>query len=254
MQKLHVLTHKEELDPQRLSDKVVVVLDVLFATSTIIAALQHGAADVTPAMDEAAARAETLKCADGRYVLAGEWHRKRIPGFAHYAPLALLAHDVSDKRVIYATTNGTVALLQAASAPHVYAAALLNGEAVARHICAAHSEETVLILCAGSRSALTLEDLYGAGLLADRLVAGLEQRWALTDATQAALRLYRSGDALECLQNSRIGRIMKADGLAEEVRFAARVDVFDIVPALVDGRLKPVNGAAQEPPIPTARP
>ncbi len=252
MQKLHVITHKEELDPRRLSDKVVVVLDVLFATSTMVTALRHGAADVTPVIDEAAARAQALKCTDGACVLAGEWHRERIPGFAHYAPLALLEHGVAGKRVIYATTNGTVALLDATRAPNVYAAALLNGEAVTRHICTKHTDETVLVLCAGSRGTPTLEDLYGAGYLVDRLLGGCLQRWALTDAAHAAHKLYRGCEPLECLQDSRIGRLMKADGLAEEVRFAARVGVFDIVPAMVDGRLRPVDRTVPDGVKPTA--
>jgi 2-phosphosulfolactate phosphatase len=252
MQKLHVITHKEALDPRRLSDKVVVVLDVLFATSTMVTALRHGAADVTPVRDAAAARAQALKCVDGAYVLAGERHREQLPGFAHYAPLALLNHDIAGKRVIYATTNGTVALLDASRAPSVYAAALLNGEAVARHIRKTHTDETVLVLCAGSRGALTLEDLYGAGYVVDRLLAGCPQRWALTDAAHAAQKLYRGCEPLECLQESRIGRLMEADGLAHEVRFAARVGVFDIVPAIADGRLRAVDGTVPGTIKPTA--
>ena len=43
MAKLHVLLEKEALDRERLAGKVVVVLDVLFATSTIVTALAHGA-------------------------------------------------------------------------------------------------------------------------------------------------------------------------------------------------------------------
>jgi 2-phosphosulfolactate phosphatase len=51
MPKIHVLLKKEELDAQRLEDKVVVVLDILFATSSIVTALAHGATEVIPAID-----------------------------------------------------------------------------------------------------------------------------------------------------------------------------------------------------------
>ncbi|MGH8284332.1 MAG: 2-phosphosulfolactate phosphatase [Steroidobacteraceae bacterium] len=51
--KVHVLLKKEELDGERLAGKVVVVLDVLFATSSIAAALAHGARSVVPATDRA---------------------------------------------------------------------------------------------------------------------------------------------------------------------------------------------------------
>ncbi|MFZ2910486.1 MAG: 2-phosphosulfolactate phosphatase, partial [Candidatus Desulfobacillus denitrificans] len=46
--KIHVLLKKEELDAQRLPGKTVVVLDILFATSSIVTALAHGAAEVIP--------------------------------------------------------------------------------------------------------------------------------------------------------------------------------------------------------------
>ena len=55
MSKLHVLLKKEELDAQRLPDKVVVVLDVLFATTSIVTALAHGASEVVPTLDREAA-------------------------------------------------------------------------------------------------------------------------------------------------------------------------------------------------------
>jgi 2-phosphosulfolactate phosphatase len=59
MAKIHVLLKKEELDNQRLPGKVVVVLDVLFATSSIVAALAHGASEVIPALNGDAASPES---------------------------------------------------------------------------------------------------------------------------------------------------------------------------------------------------
>jgi hypothetical protein len=56
MQKIHVLLKKEELDAQRLDGKVVVVLDILFATSSIVTALAHGATEVIPTLDGRAAQ------------------------------------------------------------------------------------------------------------------------------------------------------------------------------------------------------
>ena len=70
--KVHVLTKKEELDSVRVPGKVIVVLDILFATTTMVAALAGGAAEVLPVADEAAARAAGARYAVGRYVLAGE--------------------------------------------------------------------------------------------------------------------------------------------------------------------------------------
>ena len=54
--KVHVVFKREDLDSERLEGKVVIVLDVLFATSTIIHALHSGVAEVIPTLDEASAR------------------------------------------------------------------------------------------------------------------------------------------------------------------------------------------------------
>ncbi len=59
--RIHVLTCKEELDGIRVPGKVVVVLDILFATTTMVAALAHGATEVLPVASEAEARAAGAK-------------------------------------------------------------------------------------------------------------------------------------------------------------------------------------------------
>ena len=81
--KIHVLTRKEELDSVRVAGKVVVVLDILFATTTMVTALANGALEVVPVLDEAAARAEAQRCREGCFVLAGELYAETLPGFAH---------------------------------------------------------------------------------------------------------------------------------------------------------------------------
>src|SRR5687767_15999934 len=93
--KIHVLTKKEELDSVRVPGKVVVVIDILFATTTRVAALAHGATEIVPVLDEAAARAEGARRGEGTCVLAGELYAETLPGFAHPAPLSLIAHGVA---------------------------------------------------------------------------------------------------------------------------------------------------------------
>jgi len=161
--RIHVLTRKEELDGVRVPGKIVVVLDILFATTTMVAALGHGATEVVPVADEAAARAAGERHVQGSYVLSGELYAETLPGFAHPAPLALIAHGVANKTVIYSTTNGTVAMTLAAGAKRVYCGALLNAQAVVAQIVAAHPRDTVLVLCSGSGGNFNLEDFYGAG-------------------------------------------------------------------------------------------
>ncbi|MDA8109100.1 MAG: 2-phosphosulfolactate phosphatase [Betaproteobacteria bacterium] len=236
--KVHVLTKKEELDTVRVPGKVVVVLDVLFATTTMVAALAHGAREVIPVADEAAARAQAGAQAAGACVLSGELYAETLPGFVQPTPLALLAHGVRDKALIYSTTNGTVAVTQSAGAAHVYCGALLNARALAEHIVARHPRETVLILCSGSGNNFNLEDFYGAGYLVERIADLLGSGADLSDAARAARGLYRQAKTPEVLHDCRVGRMMAARGLQHEVEFACRFDAFPVVPALIEGRLR----------------
>jgi 2-phosphosulfolactate phosphatase len=236
--KVHVLYRREELDHERLEGKVAVVLDVLFATSTIITALAHGATEVIPTLDEAGARAEAQKHPEGSYVLAGELYAETLPGFASPTPLALLKEPIAGKKLIYSTTNGTVALRQSAGADHVYAAALLNGKAVIEQVLHAHPGKTILIVCSGSMGMVNLEDMYGAGYLVDLLSTSLDGAGDLSDAAQAARSLFRSEDAVDCLLRSRVGRMMTERNLEHEVHFAAELSAVSAVPKLTDGRLR----------------
>jgi 2-phosphosulfolactate phosphatase len=238
--KVHVLFRRQDLDMVRLEGKVVVVLDVLFATSTMIAALADGAREVVPTLNEEHARELARELTRDSYVLSGELFAETITGFAPPTPLALMAHDLRDRTLVYATTNGTVALRDASAAGHVYAGALLNAGALVRHIALRHLDETVLIVCSGSMGNPNLEDMYGAGyfveLLADELGSGAD----FSDAAWAARALYRSEPAEAVLLRSRVGRLMQERGLTEEVKFAARLSVMDVVPKLIDGRLTPI--------------
>jgi len=236
--KVHVLTKKEELDSVRVPGKVVVVLDVLFATTTMVTALAHGAKEVVPVLDEAEALARAKEFEKNSYVLSGELYAETLPGFAHPAPLSLLEHGVEGKTLIYSTTNGTVAMMQPARAARVYCGALLNARALAEHILAQHPRETVLIVCSGSGNNFNFEDFYGAGYFVECF---RDHVGDLSDAAKAALALYRHAKAPEALLDCRVGRMMVARGLAREVEFACRRDTFPVVPALEDGRLRLVT-------------
>ncbi|MGA8258935.1 MAG: 2-phosphosulfolactate phosphatase [Arenicellales bacterium] len=218
---VHVLMRKEELDPARIADKTVVVVDVLFATTTIAAVLDHGASRVYPVADAAEGRALAALPGMDQAVLAGETMFRFIDGFAPPTPLALCPHVAKRGTLIYATTNGTVALKACAGARRVLVGSLINAGATVDAIDVSR-RDTILVLCAGTAGAFNLEDFYGAGCLVERLAGRVACR--LTDAAQAARDAFRASDAEPVLRRSRVGRLMHKWGLDSEVAFAARVD------------------------------
>lgn len=236
--KVHVLFRKEDLDDLRVEGKVIVVLDILFATSTIVAAFAHGATDIIPTMDEWGARARAAELPEGSFVASGELNAETLPGFASPTPLALVRHGVDGKTVVYSTTNGTVAVQKSLAAAHVYAGAMLNGEALIDTLEREHPDETVILLCSGSAGNVNLEDMVGAGYLVDVFAQRLSGTRDLSDAALAALHLYRGTDPLDALLRSRVGRLMQDRDLVHEVEYAAQRSVLDVVPKLHGDRLR----------------
>lgn len=242
MAKLNVLLRKEDLDPSMLHDKVAVVIDTLFATSTIVAALHHGASDVYPLASWQMAHDVVRNLDIDSYLLAGESHMQRISGFAGFSPLALTREPLSGKRLVYSTTNGTVALSKAACARHVYAAALLNGPAVARQLLQ-HSGTSIVVICSGSAGLVNLEDLFTAGYLVDRLCNESNGAWELTDTCRIALAVYwQYADQPEsCLRNSRLGQVLAKADLDDELHYAAQLGLLEVIPTLDGNRLIALN-------------
>lgn len=238
--KVHVLFRRQDLEMVKLDRKVVVVLDVLFATSTMIAALANGAAAVIPTLNEEHAREQAKAMPRGGYVLAGELFADTIAGFAPPTPLALLGHELKGRTLIYATTNGTVALRESSEAEHVFAGALLNAAAVVKHIAQHHRDRTILVVCSGSMGNPNLEDMYGAGYFVELLARELGETADLSDAAWAARALYRSEAAESVLLRCRVGQMMQERGLTHEVEYAAQLSRLDVVPKLVDDVLVPV--------------
>jgi 2-phosphosulfolactate phosphatase len=234
MPSLHVLLKKEDLSTAQLADRVVIVLDILFATSTIVHAFGKGVSEVWPALDSD--EANVVAAGLGDCVRSGEYLADRLPGFAPAMPLLLGREQLRGKALVYCTTNGTVALRGAAGAAFAYVGALLNGAALVAHVRRAHPDLPVLIVCSGSVGNFNLEDFYGAGHFVELLQS--HATYDLNDAARAA-RLLRLGcDPRTALLNSRIGLMMQARGMTDEVEYCARLDILDVVARLDGGRLQ----------------
>jgi 2-phosphosulfolactate phosphatase len=231
--KLHVILRKEDVDPARLADKVVVVIDTLFATTTIVHALSHGARSVTPALDGAEARTIAARgaVAGTAPVLAGELNGQTLAGFSHPTPQALASAGVRGRHVVYSTTNGTVALRRSRGAYAVYAACLRNARATVVDVLQRHPSRTVILLCAGSGGSFNVEDFLTAGVLC-RHFTSRNHGAQLTDSAQAAIHC-QSSDLAQALLSSRIGRKYAAQW-GGEIEFAGQTDVEPTV-AILNG-------------------
>jgi 2-phosphosulfolactate phosphatase len=236
MSRVQVVMDKRAADPQRFTDSVAIVVDLVFATSGIAIALERGAADIIPTLDIDGARAYASTLAPGSFILTGEQDGEVPTSFIAPWPCVLLEHNLAGKRIVYSTTNGTVALKRVAHSPLVLAFSLLNASAVARYVCAHHDGRDVIIVCAGSGPSFSLEDFYGAGCLVSLLLDN-DPGFELSDAARAARFLHDGANDRACLEESYAGRMMSAMGLHADLAFCRQRDVFHRVPILRDGRI-----------------
>ncbi len=149
------------------SPDCVVVVDVLRSGVSVATALENGAKEVRMFRTVEEARECAAALPAGTALLCGERKYLRIPGFdLSNSPLDYTRDVVEGKTVILTTTNGpaTVASLDIGSSPLLLYAALCNSGATARRIMQAGCS-TVSIVCAGTRSLLSLEDAVGAGAI-----------------------------------------------------------------------------------------
>jgi 2-phosphosulfolactate phosphatase len=206
----------------------------------MVAVLNAGLKAVIPMADGESALAEAKRHAPGSFLLAGDSMAETLPGFLHATPQSLMAEDIAGRSLIYATTNGTPALLKARGGEAVYAAALVNGRAVVDHVVREHPDRTVLLVCAGSAGRFNLEDFFGAGCLVNLFKQSPGER-TFTDAAIAAGLLYAQGQcppgAEHHLWRARVGRRMLSKGLEAELDYAAQESVIDAVPQLLGERL-----------------
>lgn len=233
--------------PNGIAGKPVLVIDVLRTTTTIVAALQHGARAVFPA----ATAEEALRVAGNlerdAVLLAGERRMERIEGFAlGNSPLEMTPDAVADKTIVMATTNGTPAVVVAETGKPVIIGAITNFSAAVERARAVFEEAgEIAILCSGRERMFALEDAYVAGRFAHALIPGKQRRSAdLNDATIAALELVRRyGDKWKnAISASAAARDLKAAGFRPDVTAATDADSASIVPEYAERLVTLPNG------------
>jgi 2-phosphosulfolactate phosphatase len=229
-----------------LHDRVVLVIDVLRASTSMAAALANGARAVLPfeGVDEAISRARSLDRSE--VLTAGERKMQAIPGFdLGNSPRAFTTELVAGKTIVMTTSNGTAALANTGGASEVMVGAFVNYSAVLGRLrAAARSSRSIAIVCAGSGGRFALEDAICAG----RFVRGVARRGIapdLGDAARVAAMIDRKmgADLPTALRESEHGRALVEAGYGEDVDDCARLDAHPVVPVYRDRQVVRLGAA-----------
>lgn len=216
--------------------EIVVVIDVLRATSAICTAFHNGIDKVIPVSTVE----EALEYKKKGYLVAAERKGQVVPGFEFgNSPYSYMGKDLKGKTLVITTTNGTKAFHTAKKAKQVVIGSLINLDAVCKYLM--NQEKSVLLLASGWQNKFCLEDTICAGAIADQLINS-GRFISDQDSSIAAKYLYLSAkeNYLGFLKSSSHRRRLKALNLNEDIKYCLTPNQTDVVPIREDNYL--ING------------
>lgn len=228
-----------QVKPGDLAGRLVAVVDVLRASTSIATALGNGARTIIPleGADEVILRSKDF--ARSQILLAGEQKMLPIPGFdLGNSPQDFTAEAVEGKTILITTTNGTRVLLGVQGARDIVIASYVNFTAVLTLMkVAAGSNTDIAIVCASEEGSFTLEDAACAG----RYVRALPKRASMqvNDAASASVLIEKKyGENIaKVFKESTHGQALQEAGLGADLAACAEVDAYPVVPIYQDRQI-----------------
>jgi len=219
-------------------DAIVVVIDVLRATSSICAAFENGVVSIIPVAEEA----EALDYKKRGYMVAAE-RDGFVLDFADFgnSPFNFAPEKVRGKTIVYSTTNGTKVMNMTSAAYLVTIGSYLNITALSRLLM--EQKRDVILLCAGWKNKINIEDTLCAGAFADKLLSAGNLFSTDCDSVKIALDLwYQANDnLLAYIEKSAQRSRLKDKKLDDCLEFCHTMDVTVKIPVLRDGKLVDIS-------------
>lgn len=217
--------------------EIVVVIDVLRATSAICSAIHSGVNSIIPVSTVE----EALAYKEKGFIVGAERQGEIVEGFdIGNSPYSYMNPELAGKDIVLTTTNGTRAINIASQAPMVVIGSLVNLKYLVDWLL--QENKNVLCLCSGWKGSFNLEDTICGGAIADELIK-TGQFTSNEDSSVAAKYLYQSakGNYFGFLKSSSHRRRLKRLNLNEDVKFCLNPNQLDVIPILKDGKIVKMN-------------
>ena len=213
--------------------EIVVVIDVLRATSAMCAAFDNGILSIipVPTIEEA------LEYKKKGYLVGAERKGQIVEGFDFgNSPFSYMKEEFRGKEVVLTTTNGTKSLEVAKDAETVVVGSFLNLTALSKWL--SKQDKNILCLCSGWQDKFNLEDTICAGAISDFLIS-TGNFISIEDSSIASKYLFLSAkdNYLGYLKSSSHRRRLKHLNLNEDIKYCLTPDQTDVIPILVNGKL-----------------
>jgi 2-phosphosulfolactate phosphatase len=223
-------------NPKSLHEKIVIVIDILRATSVIVYAFSQGVKEIIPVKTVKEAFEKLKIFPEGSTILGGERKNRKIKGFdLGNSPQEYTRQRIGGKRLILTTTNGTKAFSSVSSGRDIYVGSFFNINALAERCL--ENDLDILIFPAGDEGKFSLEDTVCAGMLIDLLIKRVKEKVFLTDSSYASLFVYQRFDdnLIGALHLAQHGKELIEGGVGDDLVFCAQVNITSVVPIFRNG-------------------
>lgn len=228
--KLDVIISADNIKEEYLENKIVVVIDMLRATSVIITALANGAKEVFPILtvEEALKKKEELIMKRIHPLLGGERNALKIDGFDFSnSPLEYTSDKVQGKSIILSTTNGTRAINLSLKAEEILIGAIINAKAVTMELKKYNKD--VVFINAGTNGEFSMDDFICSGYMINLLCE--KDNHDLSDIAKTAKYIYENNtNLIDYIKEARHYNILKSLNLLKDLEYCCNKDIIDVVP------------------------
>jgi 2-phosphosulfolactate phosphatase len=215
------------------AESIVVIIDILRATSAICTAFEYGAERIIPVASVEEARAYKAK----GYLVGAERDAIPVDGFDFgNSPFSYMTDRMRGQTLVLTTTNGTQAINAARDAYQVVVGSFLNLDALCTWLVG--ENRNILLLCSGWKNKFNLEDALFAGAVTE----AIHQRsndYQHGDACLALKYLYQMAvkDPYKFLRHSSHKERLARLNLKDDIKYCLTPDQTRIIPVLNDGAL-----------------
>jgi 2-phosphosulfolactate phosphatase len=211
---------------------IVVIIDILRATSAICTAFEHGAEKIIPVATIDEAREYKQK----GFVVGAEREGLPVDGFDFgNSPFSYMGNHIKGKTIVITTTNGTQAIEAAKDASQILIGSFLNITSLCDYLQLQH--KPVLLLCSGWKNKFNLEDALFAGAVTE--IISQNKNYKLGDAALALKYLYELSkkDPDKFLRNASHKERLAKLGLKEDIKYCLQTDLTKAIPVYKNGAL-----------------
>jgi len=215
------------------TDSIVVIIDVLRASSAICTAFANGAASIIPVSEVEEAKSYKSK----GFLVAAE-RDGFILDFADFgnSPFNFTKEKIEGKTIVYSTTNGTSLINITRSSYMTVIGSFLNIGALSDWLI--KQGRNVILVCAGWKNRFNLEDTVCAGAIAKSLMDSNVFE-TVCDSTLAAIDLWllASPDLIGYIDKAAQRSRLRDKNLDDCIEFCLTPDFTDKIPVMRNGVL-----------------